>query len=414
MRIFSFLAAVIVAVILYMSIAERDALVSFFGGAPTTDEAQTEAETTQTVAEDAPARNLVKVIVQRSEAREIDTAVVLRGQTNAARQVDVKAETSAVVVSEPLRKGAAVEAGQALCVLDEGTRGTALAQARAQFQEAQSREPEAAARLNQALAQLEEARINQNASAKLNEDGFASTTRLANADAAVATAEAGVESARAGLQAAKAGISSAEAMVASAEKEIERLTILAPFAGLLESDTAELGALLRPGDLCATVIQLDPIKLVAFVPETEVNRITVGAQAGARLAAGGNQVQGLVTFLSRSADPTTRTFRVEIDVANPDLSIRDGQTAEILIASDGATAHLLPQSALTLNDEGTLGVRAIDDNAIVSFHPVELMRDTAEGVWVTGLDDKANVIVVGQEYVIAGVQVAPTFQELSQ
>jgi multidrug efflux system membrane fusion protein len=105
---------------------------------------------------------------------------------------------------------------------------------------------------------------------------------------------------------------------------------------------------------------------------------------------------------------------VEIEVPNPDLSIRDGQTAEILIAADGAKAHLLPQSALTLNDDGALGVRTIDDNAIVSFFPVELMRDTADGVWVTGLEDTANVIVVGQEYVIAGVQVAPTFEELGQ
>lgn len=412
MRILSIIAALLVATVLYLSVAERPMLLAMFGAQPD----ETETETVAVVAEEdeAPARNLVKVIVQKSTAREIDSAVVLRGQTNAARQVLVRAETAATIVSPPLRKGEHVEAGQALCVLDEGTRGTALDQAVAQFEEAESRVPEARARLLQAEAQLAEARINQIAASKLNEGGFGSTTRLANADAAVAAAEAGVESARAGVSAAQSGITSARAMVASAEKEIERLTIRAPFAGLLESDTAELGAYLGGGDLCATIIQLDPIKLVAFVPETEVNRVHVGALAGARLAAGGNDVQGRVTFLSRSADETTRTFRVEIEVPNPDLKIRDGQTAEILISADGAKAHLLPQSALTLNDEGTLGVRTIDDNAIVAFYPVELMRDTAEGVWVTGLEDTANVIVVGQEYVIAGVQVAPTFEELGQ
>ena len=97
----------------------------------------------------------------------------------------------------------------------------------------------------------------------------------------------------------------------------------------------------------------------------------LGAQAGARLAAGGEDVTGLVSFISRSADPNTRTFRVEIQVPNPDLRLRDGQTAEILISTDGAKAHLVPQSALTLNDEGQLGVRLVDDNSQAQFRIVK-------------------------------------------
>jgi multidrug efflux system membrane fusion protein len=315
-----------------------------------------------------------------------------------------------------------------VCQLDSGTRGATLAEAKARFaeakarlSEAESRVPEASARVTEASARLDEALVNQNAAAKLSAGGFASDTRVKGADAAVAAAEAGVEAAKSGLtaatsgiQSAEAGIESAMAGVAAAEKEISRLKITAPFAGLLESTSAELGSLLQPGSLCATIIQLDPIMLVAFVPETEVNRIEIGAPAGARLAAGGDEVRGLVTFLSRAADPTTRTFRVEIEVANADLSIRDGQTAEILIGANGASAHLLPQSALTLNNDGALGLRVIDGDGMVSFQKVQLLRDTVDGVWLTGLPEKLDVIVVGQEYVTAGVQVAPTFQELSQ
>ncbi|MEQ6247628.1 efflux RND transporter periplasmic adaptor subunit [Sulfitobacter sp. HNIBRBA3233] len=414
MRIFPIIAAAAMAFLMYMVIIERQALLEFFGVDPALA-AQPEEEI---LAEQAPlagaAPQLVKVVVARSEAQAIDSAVVLRGETAAARQVDVRAETSAVVVSEPLRKGAQIDAGQVMCRLDEGTRQAALRQAQAQLTEAQSRVPEAQARVEQAKAQLEEAKINQNASSRLNADGFASTTRLAGADAAVATAEAAVSSAKSGLNAAQSGIEAAEAAVASAEAELERLVIKAPFSGLLESDTAELGSLLQPGALCATVIQLDPMKLVGFVPETEVNRVEVGARAGARLAAGGDRVTGKVTFLSRSADPQTRTFRVEIDVPNTDLAIRDGQTAEILIAAAGSDAHLLPQSALTLNDEGTLGVRTIDEANIVQFVPVRLMRDTPDGSWVSGLPATADVIVVGQEYVIEGVEVAPTYREVTQ
>jgi len=110
----------------------------------------------------------------------------------------------------------------------------------------------------------------------------------------------------------------------------------------------------------------------------------------------------------------TRTFRVEIDVANPDLSIRDGQTAEILIASAGKQAHLLPQSALTLNDDGNLGLRLVGPDNVSKFMEVDLLRDTIEGVWLAGLPEEVAVIVVGQEYVNDGVEVAPTYREMTQ
>ncbi len=423
MRFFSVLAALAVASILALSILARPQLLAMLGmsspaeaAQPAVSDGTASDQTEDSTVEAVPAatENLVKVVVARFTAQEVNSAVVLRGQTEAVRQVDVRAETSAVVVSEPLRKGAQIAQGQEMCVLDPGTRGAMLEEARARLTEAESRVPESEARVAEAKARLDEALINQNAATKLGQDGFASQTRVANADAAVAAAEAGVTSASAGLRAARSGIEAATAAVASAEKEIERLTIIAPFSGLLESDTAELGSLLQPGALCGTIIQLNPIKLVAFLPETEVNRVSVGSMAGARLAAGGVEVAGAVTFISRSADPSTRTFRVEIEVANDDLSIRDGQTAEIAISSAGVKAHLIPQSSLTLNDEGVLGVRMIDDADLVAFAPVGVMRDTPDGVWATGLPETANVILVGQEFVTAGVKVAPSWQELSQ
>ncbi|TNF59263.1 MAG: efflux RND transporter periplasmic adaptor subunit, partial [Rhodobacteraceae bacterium] len=216
-----------------------------------------------------------------------------------------------------------------------------------------------------------------------------------------------------GIASAEAAVQAAQAAVAAAETEIGRLSITAPFAGLLESDTAELGSLMQPGSLCATVIQLDPIKLVAFVAETEVDRVEPGAPAGARLVSG-REVRGRVSFLSRSADETTRTFRVEIEVANPDFSIRDGQTAEILIAAAGQRAHLLPQSALTLNNDGRLGVRVVGADSLVEFLPVTLLRDTPDGVWITDLPDAADVIVVGQDFVAEGVRVEATYRETSE
>ena len=144
--------------------------------------------------------------------------------------------------------------------------------------------------------------------------------------------------------------------------------------------------------------------------EATMDQIGKVAEAGAELVSG-ERIVGEVTFLSRAADPTTRTFRVDIEVANPDMAIRDGQTAQIAIAAAGAQAHLVPQSALTLNDDGALGVRLVDADNTARFAPVRLLRDTVQGVWIEGLPEKVDIIVTGQEYVADGVPVIPTYRE---
>ncbi|ROU02348.1 efflux RND transporter periplasmic adaptor subunit [Histidinibacterium lentulum] len=445
MRIMPLLLALLVSAALYFVVIDRDALLAF-----AQVERDTSAEAEDVAAE--PAQPAIRVVATTSTAQTIDSGVVLRGRTEAARSVEVRAETSGLVISEPKRAGALVEAGDLLCELDPGTREAQLEEARGRLLEARSRLPEAEARvpaaratlaeaearvaesesrLTEARARLNEAQINANAATQLSEGGFASETRVANAEAAlesaraavssaeatlksveaqIISAEAGIEGAEAAVESARAGIRSAEANVASAEEAISQLTIAAPFGGLLETDTAELGSLLQPGGLCATVIQLDPIKLVGFVPEAEVDKLETGAMAGARLSSG-REVTGEVTFLSRSADETTRTFRVEITADNSDLSIRDGQTANIVIRAEGESAHLLPQSALTLDDNGQLGVRTVAEGSVAQFRAVTILRDTLEGVWATGLPETVDVIVTGQEYVTDGVPVDPTYRD---
>ncbi|MFN4158459.1 MAG: efflux RND transporter periplasmic adaptor subunit [Gemmobacter sp.] len=409
MRFLPFLTAILVSAALYMLVFERDRLLAFAAG-----EQVTAAPATEVVdgPPGVPEERRIAVVVTQSVAQEIDNAVLARGQTEAARQVEVRAEASGLVVSEPLRRGAYVTEGQTLCALNPGTNAAVLAEAQARLEQARAGVPEAEARVAEAEARLREAEINDRAATRLSEGGFASETRVAGTQAMVESARAAVSGARAGQAAAAAAVRAAETAVEAARQQIDRQTIRAPFGGLLETDTAELGALLQPGSPCATVIQLDPVKLVGFVSEADVDKVEVGAMAGARLISG-REVVGRVTFLSRSADPTTRTFRVEVTVPNADLTIRDGQTAEMLIATEGRRAHLLPASALTLDDDGQLGVRLVDDESRAQFARVSLLRDVPQGVWVTGLPDEATVILVGQEFVIDGVPVRAVAREVT-
>ena len=418
MRIVSLITAVAVVSILYVLVFERDVLRGFSDGENIEELAndlgdgpELNSEVEIATSKPEKSKKVISVVVVESIAKTIDSAVVLRGETAAARLVEVRSETSGQVINEPLKKGATTSQGEVLCRLDPGTRQATLADAVAGLAEARARVPETQAKLDEAKARLAEAKINFNAANKLSEGGYASETRVASAEAAVRAAEASIASATAGFDSTRSKIQSAEASVAIANKEIERISLTAPFDGILETDTAELGTLLQPGALCAKIIQLNPIKFVGFVPETELGRIIKGSTATAKLI-NGQEIQGTVTFVSRSADQTTRTFRVEIEADNADLSISKGQTAEISIASDGTQAHLLPQSALTLDDSGALGVRTVDEQSQVLFFETDLIRDTMKGVWLKGLPEKTNVIVLGQEYVTDGVEVKQVFQEV--
>ncbi|MEH6834483.1 MULTISPECIES: efflux RND transporter periplasmic adaptor subunit [Falsihalocynthiibacter] len=424
MRPLPVISAILVSLFLFLLVFERDRLLGFAfkddtpvvveetveAGDQPTSVAQIEA--VDEVTDTQNASPMVSVVALRSVAQPVENAVLLRGQTEAARKVEIRSEVTGLIISEPLRKGGYIEKGQLLCEVEIGTRASVLADAEGNLERANAAVPEANARLAEANARLSEAKINDTAAKRLSEGGFASDTRVASSAAAYESALAGVQGAKASVSAAESGIKSAVARVVAAERDIERLRILAPFSGMLETDTAELGTLMQPGALCTTVVLLDPIKLVGFVPETDVERIKVGAMSGARLASGVDAV-GRVSFLSRTADSATRTFRVEVIVPNADLAIRDGQTVEIVVSSAGSDAHLLPASSLTLNDEGALGVRVVEDQNVVKFLEVSVLRDSVDGIWVLDLPQEVSVITSGQEYVIDGVTVAVTYREPS-
>ncbi len=310
------------------------------------------------------AGSAASVVTVLSVAEPHARTLVLRGATEADRRVEVRAEIGGLVASEPLRAGALAAAGDALCEIDPGERPANLAEAQ---------------------ANLRQAEVEHAAAVRLRDKGFTAETESL-------TKAAQLEAARAQLM--------------RAEIAMGRLVMAAPFAGVLESDTAERGALLQEGSVCATLLSLDPIKLIGYAAETDVDSLRVGGAATARLATG-RAVVGEIRFVARSADPETRTYRVEAVAPNPDLDIRDGMTAEITAELPATPAHFLPQSALTLNDGGALGVRLAEDG-VARFHAVGIVAEARDGLWLSGLPDRAEVIVVGQEFVSDGQPVAPT------
>ena len=305
-----------------------------------------------------------RVRVKRMRAHSHAVAITVRGRSEAGRRVDVRAETDGRIVEVGASRGDEVREGDVLARLaDEGRR----------------------AKVEEYKARLRQRRIHYDATEALAKKGLSSKEALATA---------------------KADIDAARAAVEQVEVEIARTRLRAPFDGLLLEGHAELGDYLKQGDRFGRIIDLDPVLFVGSVAERSLDRLRPGLPAVAR-SLGGEVIRGTLRYIAPSADPATRTYRIEVEAANPDYRIREGITADIAIEVDTRMAHFVTPALLSLADNGTIGLKTVDERNRVHFRPVDIIEDTPDGIWLGDLPREIRVITVGQEFVVAGQEVRP-------
>ena len=185
--------------------------------------------------------------------------------------------------------------------------------------------------------------------------------------------------------------------------ELNRTEVKAPFTGYIER-IIKPGNFLERGQVCATIIKLDPISFFAGVPEYDINKVRVNQKINLELVTG-DRIAGNLTFVSKSASPDTRTFRVGSMIKNPDGFIKDGLTANMSIEIDKVKAHKISPSILLLNDEGKLGIRIIKQDKFAEFIEIIILEDSEEGLWVTGIPETVEIIIQGQGFVEDGQEV---------
>jgi len=252
-----------------------------------------------------------------------------KGLTAPDKSVTVKAGTAGNVTSTPVREGTRVSRGTLLCGLDVEAR---------------------AARLEEAEARRDAARIDFEAARTLAEKGLAPANNEASAKAALDAAEASVNAARV---------------------ELSKTQIRAPFDGIFENRLAEAGTARLPS---------------------------------------GTTYPATLRYVSRTADAGTRTFLIEGELDTGDDPVAAGVTAELFIPMGEVPATLISPGLLTLSDAGELGVRYVDDQNTVQFAPIKVIDETPEGAWVTGLPATVRLISIGQDYLAEGVEVKPVPQ----
>lgn len=301
----------------------------------------------------------VDVIAAPLRYEEYVRTVRLSGRTEARYMVAVTARTAGIITNLPVAEGAFVEAGDVIAELSDEARASAVAEAR---------------------ANVEESRAQLRAGEELAQRDFLPTLELEQRRATLAADEAALE---------------------RAITEAARGVVTAPVSGVLDRIIAEPGQSVSIGGDIATVLDLDPLVISAEASERNIADIQAGAEATVTTL-NGQTFTAQVTFVSKAATGSTRTFRVEAEAPNPDAALASGLTAEILIDTAPQPAARVPRSAITLNDDGDIGVMLVDADSKAQFAQVALVGDQGESFWIAGPPDGSRVIVVGQEFVATG------------
>ncbi|MDG1707625.1 MAG: efflux RND transporter periplasmic adaptor subunit, partial [Emcibacteraceae bacterium] len=309
-----------------------------------------------------PTLMAVSVINPTSVPYEKD--IVLRGFTESRRSVDLKSQVKGRIIDLPIEKGMRVNTGDIICRIDVEDREANYAES---------------------IALVKQRQLEFAASEKLFSQGHRSETQHS---------------------AAKSALDASLARSTRMKIDLENTTIKAPFNGVINDRPIEVGDYMKIGESCAMIVEEDPFLVVADISERQITQARVGDMAYTILQ-NGRRLEGKIRYVSAVADKNTRTFRVELEVANPNKDIRDGITAELFLKGDEILAQKISPATLVLNDKGLVGVRIVDTNNQVQFSETEILGNHEDGIWISALPANEKIIIKGHEFVKAGEIVNP-------
>jgi len=383
---------------------------------------------------------VVAAIIQRDVAEQ--TSFV--ANVNPNRRSIIGSAVDGRVIQFLVKAGQAVEEGEILAELRTGTIEIEVAGAKAELElrKAELRElkngsrpeeiklAEANAQAAVAANQYAQARLKRierlfEANAGVSDDEYDEAQAAARAASARSSGlEHSLDMVRQGprteqIDQAAARVAIAEQLVAGLEDRQEKFTIRSPFAGFVSAELTEAGQWVRQGDGVAEVVEIDPIEVEVYVPESKIRFVRRGDRCNIRVEAHPDEVfVGTIDQILPLGDTRARTFPVRVLVDNPagDSGHRllPGMLAHVTLASGSPSRELLvPKDALRLGGAPSV-FRVVDSKAEV----VPVRRGAELGSWVavesigaTPLQVGELVITRGNERLRPGQDVSITAQE---
>ncbi|MET4694566.1 efflux RND transporter periplasmic adaptor subunit [Endozoicomonas lisbonensis] len=292
----------------------------------------------------------------------IPRTLALYGRTGPDRIITVSSELAARIVGVKAERGAMVRAGETLITLREGN---------------------LRAELKSARAQVKKARLDLDSALALQKKNLIADNQLPQLELAVAEAESRLQ---------------------RLQIDLDNTRIEAPVTGILHHRMVELGDFIDRGNPVAEILDLDPLIVSVDVTQELIESLIAGDKAEIRLL-GKRSATATVRYISRKANDATRTFNVELAIANPDMKLPAGLSVEADLVMGQVRAVELSPALLSLDESGVPGIKWVDRNNIVQFTPAEIVKTGSNSLWLSGIPANVRIITRGQGFVKEGSRV---------
>ena len=305
-----------------------------------------------------------KVVVKKLQKESFTKTLKFSGFSEASRIVIIKSQVEGKVSSKSFEKGKFYKAGSQLVLIDPEDK---------------------IARLKEMEALLNQRKKEYEVAEKLFKKGFRSEVKLSES---------------------RTNFENALALYEKSQVELNNTKILIPFDSTIEDSFIELGDYVKKGDKIAKIVDLDPIFVKVNVTENVINNLKLNQTTSIIIA--DKSYEGLISYISKTSDPLTRNFRVEIKINNKQKQIISGLSSEVRINLSKEDAYFIPSSLISLDDQGKLGIKVVQEKKVL-FLTIDIISDTGNGYWVNS-NSKNNLedymlITQGHEYVIEGENV---------
>ena len=319
----------------------------------------------------------------------IEKKVSSSGKVVANLEVDIKCRAGGEIIKLPFDISQSVKQGDLLCQLDTKDEDLAVRSAVASVDQAE-------AKLAQAKANLEIARISSERWLKLRESDSVSQQ---DTDVRVATWHA------------------QEANVTAAEANVQRLTELtkfklltAPFPGIITARTMDAGTLITAGSSreIFRVARIDPLRVYLSLPQAYSQMVKTNDKATLTFSElPGQSFTGWVDRTAGAIDPISRTLLTELLVTNHNGILFPGAHTMVRVnLATGVNPVVVPVNTLLFRNELGVQVGLVDSNGIVRLADVTVGRDYGTTVEIVhGLSETDNVIINPSDSLEAGSKV---------
>jgi RND family efflux transporter MFP subunit len=348
------------------------------------------------VSSGASAQQASAVIVAPVRVEAVEISRPLVASVDAVTRSVVASEQAGRVASRAFDEGQTVKANQALAVLDTELMKIELDAAKAGVLAAE-------ADLNRSNVALANEQLDYSRQKKLVDENAAPAKELE--DATMQRDMAGAD-----VKLKEAEVARRRAEVARLDAVLRKMTVSAPFEGIVARRSVEVGQWLDQGAAVAEIVQLHPLYVTTAVPESLLGQLNDKTSAKIAFDAfPGEQFAGTLHQIMPEADPSSRTVRVRLLVENKDLRLRPGFFGRVTLTSTASAGTIVPKDALVTSAQGTI-VYVVRNNK-AELMPVKVLSSNGADATVQPLAGPLNagdlVVTRGNERLYPGADVMP-------